>query len=702
MTAIAQLDTHAPRVLIVDDNKLNCELLKSHLEHNDLVVDMADGGVEALKRIAEKSFDLVLLDINMPDMNGMSVLETVRKTRSPTTLPIIMVSAQNESESIAKAINIGANDYIIKPIDFQVAFARINTQLNMRQAYARLKESEERYALAFRGANDGLWDWDLCSGQIFYSDRWKEMLGLGQVSLKHDPENWFNLVHPDEIEGLKSAIEEHLLGHSDALEHEYRALHADGRFRWLLTRGVASRGADGQALRFSGSQTDITRAKTYDPLTGIPNTALFMDRLECLMNKERLNPQGGCAVFLIKIERLKELRQTLGPVASENILLETAQRLANIVRTEDTSAPLRNVASITISRHDEADFAVLLEGCKDETSTPKVAEHIQDVIRAPLTIEGEEIVLNSSIGIVAIRTDTDTTATADDIITQAASALTRARAQGRGHYEQYDRNLQARALTRLKMENDLRHAIARNGLHLHYQPIVNLLTGEITACEALARWTHPQDGPISPVEFIPLAEDGGLIDAIGDWVLTEACRQHGEWLAAGAKPIHLAVNFSLLQMQRDGVAERVMATLKHADMNPHHLKIEITESIFLEDIDRINGILSALHAEGIDIAIDDFGTGYSSLAYLNRLPITHIKIDQSFIAEVSTDTTAQAIVQSTLLMAQSLGIQVIAEGIETDDQVALLQALKAESGQGFYFSKPISGEDFLRILLDNS
>jgi len=695
----ANLYTTPPRILVVDDNELNRELLVRRLERNNFVPETASGGVEALARIASEPFDLVLLDINMPDLDGIKVLETVRETRAATNLPIIMVSARDESESIAEAINKGANDYITKPIDFLVAFARINTQLDMSRTHAQLKESEERYALAFRGANDGLWDWDLRSGQIFYSDRWKDMLGLTHVPMNHDPESWFNLIHPDEVEGLKQAIEEHMLGKSEALEYEYRALHADGGFRWLLTRGVASRGEDGQAVRISGSQTDITRTKAYDPITSIPNTVLFMDRLEWLMDRERRNRQGGFAIILIKIERLKDLRQTFGPVAGENILVEIAKRLTETLRAEDTATTLQDATSITISRHDEADFAVLLEGCRDETSTPKVAERVQMVIHEPLQISGEEVVLSSSIGIVVIGTEADDNSTANDVIAHAASAVARARAKGWGNYELFDRVMQDRALKRLKMETDLRHAVADNGMHLNYQPIIDLATGEITACEALARWTHIQDGPISPVDFIPLAEDGGMINAIGDWVLEEACRQHGEWLTAGAKPISLAVNFSLLQMQRDGVQERVMGALERANMDPQNLKIEITESIFMEDIDRINTILSALNAEGIDIAIDDFGTGYSSLAYLNRLPITHLKIDRSFVTDISTDTAAQVIVQSTLLMAQSLGIKVIAEGIETEGQMEILKQMKAEYGQGYYFSRPISGEDLQGLLL---
>ncbi|MCR4377596.1 MAG: EAL domain-containing protein [Rhodospirillales bacterium] len=693
MTDIAETNAQT-LILVVDDNELNRELLIRRLEKRGFATAVASGGGEALDKIRTLPVDLVLLDINMPDMDGIQVLEAVRQTRDAVDLPIIMVSAHDESARIADAINKGANDYITKPIDFLVAMARINTQLSVKRAHKQLKESEERYALAFRGANDGLWDWDLGTGRIYFSDRWREMLGLGADELGDTPQSWFDRVHPGELENLKRAIENHLLGQSDALEFEYRALHKDGDFRWLLTRGVASRGADGQAVRLSGSQTDITRSKVYDPITSIPNKFLFMDRLEWLLDREKRSPMGSFAVFLIKIDRMGELRQSLGPVAGEDILIEMANRLMEGLRDEDTVTLINEAETFTVSRHDEGDFAILAEGCRDETSTPKLAERLHNMIKKPLTLRGENLLLTACIGIVANVGDDGNDAVT--VMQHATNALDRARAKGPGNFELFDRDLQERALKRLKMETELRRAVADGGLHVNFQPIVHIDSGKVAGCEALARWTHAEYGQVSPVEFIPLAEESGLIDAIGEWILEEACRQHETW--PNKDCIDLSVNLSLKQMQRDGVENRILSILERTGMDPHRLKIEITESIFMEDMGRINAILTTLHAQGIDIAIDDFGTGYSSLAYLNHLPITHLKIDRSFITDVSTDRAAQAIVQSTLLMAQSLGIKVIAEGIETEDQVALLKVLKAEYGQGFHYWRPLTDEDFAALL----
>jgi len=695
MTALA---TNSPRILVVDDNEMNRDLLIRRLQRHSMQAVSADGGIQALKLITAEPFDLVLLDINMPDLDGISVLQTVRETFSMAELPIIMVSAQNESDRIAEVINKGANDYVTKPIDFNVALARINTHLDLSKAHTDLKESQERYELAFRGANDGLWDWDLRSGLIHVSDRWKEILGRENTSLNHDPEKWFELVHPDDISGLKHAIEEHLLGQTKALKHDYRAVHADGHFRWLLTRGVASRGADGQAIRISGSLTDITQRTAYDPITSIPNTVLFMDRLEWLMGRERRQAHGQFAILLIKIDRLSALRQSFGPVAGEKILVETAKRLIKTLQSDAPSTVLNDTSSLTISRHDKADFAILLENCRDEVCAPKIAAMVQELTNEALLIGNETIKLTCSIGIITTTQAMDVNATAEDIISHARAALSRARSKGYGHTELFDSAMQTRALKQLKMENNLRRSVAAGELFLHYQPIVDMNNGEVSGCEALCRWTHPDHGVVPPDVFIPLAEKCGLIDIIGEWVLHEACNQHRRWEEAGFEPVDMAVNLSVLQMQREGIEHHILDILKTTKMSPKRLKLEITESIFMEDIERINSILTHLNDLGISIAIDDFGTGFSSLSYLNRLPITHLKIDRSFISEVSKDIAAQAIVQSTLLMAQSLGIAVIAEGIEELDQVALLQILKAEFGQGFHYWKPMVANDFAKLL----
>ncbi|MEG3620283.1 EAL domain-containing protein [Magnetovibrio sp. PR-2] len=693
-----QSDPPKAHILVVDDNDMNRDLLVRRLERKSFTTESADGGHAALGKVGSTDFDLVLLDINMPDLDGISVLSKIRETKDAADLPIIMVSARDASEHIAEAINAGANDYITKPIDFPVAFARINTQLDVHHAQKRLRESEERYALAFRGANDGLWDWNLKTGQVYYSERWKEMLGFDANESLETPENWFDVVHPDELDGLKNAIEEHMLGQSEALKHEYRALHTDGTFRWILTRGVASRSDDGQAERISGSQTDVTQSKVYDPITSIPNKFLFMDRLEWLLDKDRRKRQGRYAVFLIHIDRMEEMRHTLGPVASEDVVITLAHRLMDSLRAEDSLSRMFESEATTVSRHDNADFAILAEGCRDETTAPKLAERFRQIIGNPMEINGENMVFTASTGIVAGAMDEGLEA--PDVIAHASAALARAQRKGPGNYELFDKHMQHRAIKRLKMETDLRRAVADGELALHYQPIVRLSDGAIAGCEALARWRHPERGNIPPAEFIPLAEETGLIDVIGDWVLEEACVQHQRWGEnRGAEdPINLSVNFSLLQMQRDGVEDRVLNILNRTKMDPNNLKIEITESIFMEDMDRINSILTNLNNEGIGIAIDDFGTGYSSLQYLTKLPITHLKIDRSFVGDVSSDVAAQAIVQSTLLMAQSLGIQVVAEGIETIDQEALLKVLKAEYGQGYHFWRPITGDEFADLV----
>ncbi len=686
----------APRILVVVDEVRNRNVLMDALERNGFILDMANDGQEALTKIAVTAFDLVLLDITMSDLDGMSVLKTVRTAKNQAVLPIIMISDHGESQSVVDAIERGANDYIIRPIDGPVLRARIRAQLEIHRTHADLKESKRRHTLAFRGDDEGLWDWDLRSGKIYFSERWLAMLGLKANDLGHDPEAWFKRVHPDELTDLHKNIETHLQGQNDAFEYEYRALHKDGKFRWLQIRGVATRNDDGQAVRISGSQTNMSSSKAYDPITASPNQTLFMDRLKWLLDKGKRKRDGNFAVILVKIDRLRGLRQTLGAIAVEEILMKTAQRLSDCLRNEDTLTNLRADETFTVGGHGEADFAVLVESCRDETTAPKMAERMQHTVQKPLHADNDDIMLTASLGIVMGGDHHE--GTAQDLLQHAANALKRAVLKGPGHFELFDREMQTRALARLKMETDLRHAIAAGQLSLHFQPIVEIASGNVSGCEALARWTHPELGNVPPSVFIPLAEECGLIDAIGEWVLEQACLQRRKWAQEGLPQVDLSVNLSVLQMQRDGIEDRILDILARTDMPPDQLKLEITESIFMEDMERIGRILATLNENGIGIAIDDFGTGYSSLAYLSRLPITHLKIDRSFIADVSTDIASQAIVQSTLLMAQSLGIKVVAEGIEAKDQLALLEVLKAEYGQGFHFWRPMEGDDFTELL----
>ncbi len=679
-------------VLVVDDNQTNLDLLERRLIRKDFQVDTADGGKLAIEKALSGDYDLILLDIQMPEVSGLDVLVELRKKFDAVSLPIIMVSAKNESESMVEAISLGANDYITKPIDFPLAFARIQTHLNVRNYHQALKKSEERYSLAFTGANDGLWDWDIEAGSIYFSDRWKEMLGYGPDEIEGTPDDWFKLIHPDELDDLKKAIDAHLNGDNLALIHEYRALHKDNSFRWFMTRGVASHDDDEKPVRLSGSQTDITQHKAYDPITGIPNQVLFLDRLEWAMNKHNRRQGGRFAVILIKIERLADIRNTLGPVKSEQILAQMAGKLNESLRTEDSVSRFEEGKTATLSRFDEADFALQLEDCGDENQITRLGERILQDICEPYVIDGEEFTLSCSMGVTYISGETETSA--ETIISNAGTALTRATAKGTNHFEIFDQKMQQRAFERLKLERELRHAIENGDLCLYYQPIIDLQTEQINTCEALVRWQHGERGMISPADFIPLAEETGLIEKIGEWVIRDAARQIKAWESGELGHLRVSVNVSVLQLLNDDMAERVLDILDDAAVDPNHLKIEITESLFMQNMDRVTHILNTLHDRGVTIAIDDYGTGYSSLAYLKKLPFTHLKLDQSFIRDVSRDVASQAIVQSTLLMAQSLGIQVIAEGIEEEDQLSLLKVLKAEFGQGFLFSKPLNAADF--------
>lgn len=561
-----------------------------------------------------------------------------------------------------------------------------------KRAEEALRESEERYALAARGANDGLWDWNLKTGEIYYSPRWKEMLGYSEEEMSGSPEEWFSRVHPEDVPGLQSELKAHREGRTGHFEHEHRLRHKDGSYRWVLVRGIAVRDAEGVAYRMAGSLTDITGRKEtearlmydalHDPLTGLPNRALFLSLLDRCIRRTKRRRDYLFAVLFIDLDRFKLVNDSLGHGAGDELLVELARRLKSCLRPGDVVARLGG---------DE--FTVLLDDIRDVSDATRVAERILNELQMPFDLGGHEAFTTASIGIALSTAGHDLP---EHVLRDADTAMYRAKVRGKARYEMFDEAMHARAVAQLKLETDLRRALTRNELRVQYQPIVELASGVIMGFEALVRWEHPERGLVSPGEFIPIAEETGLVIPIGNFVLETACRQTAEWQRKypAYHDLSVSVNLSVRQFQLPDLVDQIMEILGATGLSPRSLRVEITESVLMDDPETNKETIRALRERGVQVQIDDFGTGYSSLSYLQRFSVDTLKIDRSFISGGET----WDIVQTILGLARDLGVDVIAEGVETEEQSRRLSALQCHRAQGYLFREPVDAETAERML----
>jgi diguanylate cyclase (GGDEF)-like protein/PAS domain S-box-containing protein len=689
------------RVLLVEDRPGEAELVREMLSespHVQFVVTHHDRLGTALPELSSNDFDLVLLDLSLPDSRGLDTFVQAH-TRCPS-VPIIVLTNHKDEEMGARAVRDGAQDYLVKQdTDSALLLRSIRYALERQAAEEALRESEERFALAVRGANDGLWDWDLKQSSLYVSPRWKEMLGHAGKRFTDNPEEWLARIHPAERSQVTRAIDAHLHGETPHFEQEYRIRHREGYYLWVLARGVVVRDDSGTALRMAGSQTDITARKRaeaqllhdafHDVLTGLANRALFIDRLQVALASAARKRNGNFAVLFLDLDRFKNVNDSLGHAAGDQLLTAIARRLEGFLRPGDTLARLGG---------DE--FAILVNEVIEVADAVHVAQRVQELLSERFLIDNGEVYISASVGIALSSTGYQT---ADEILRDADISMYRAKAAGRNRYEIFDREMHKSAVALLKLEMDLRRAVQEGGFVMYYQPIVALGRGRMVGFEGLVRWRHPERGLITPQQFIAVAEETGLIVPIGWWVLAESCRQIAEWQGRYPldPPLSISVNVSgKLFMQKDMV-KRVVDTLESNRLDPSSLRLEITENILMDHGEPALLKLAELRGLGVQLHIDDFGTGYSSLSYLQRFRYDTLKIDRTFIADMESSGDADVIIETIISLADLLGMNVIAEGIETADQVERLRKMHCPQGQGFWFSRPLAPPDAERLIADS-
>ncbi|MDH4559673.1 EAL domain-containing protein [Pseudomonas sp. BN411] len=564
---------------------------------------------------------------------------------------------------------------LLKAVFFDMALAIDTYSSAQRQA---LEDSEARFARALRGANDGLWDWDLETDRIYLSERWAAMLGLGRDSLGEGSSSWFGRVHPDDLPGLRQAVDAHLRGDTPWLNHEYRIRRRDGAYLWVLVRGVAEEG------RMAGSQTDISQRKLseqqlrhaarHDPLTGLANRLRLDELLQQALQRRQRPGARDAGLLFIDLDRFKLINDSLGHAMGDRVLVEVSQRLTRCLRPGDH-----------LVRFGGDEFVVLLDDLACLADAEQVAQRMLDSLHQPLHLDDHSLAVSASIGITGLLAEGQ----AVDTLQAADLALYRAKEAGKAQFARYSTELQAAAQKRLDLHNALAHALARDEFELHYQPICRIdgSRPQVTAVEALLRWRR--NGRLeSPLQFIPALEESGEIIAVGDWVLREACRQTRRWQLVGQEDLSCSVNLSSRQLLQPGFAQRVTAILRESGLRPTSLVLEITESLLMQDSAETLACLRELAVLGVRLALDDFGTGYSSLGYLKRFPLQILKVDRSFIGGAPDDPELNAISRAIIGLGRSLGLEVVAEGVEDPAHLDFLLGQDCRYAQGYWFSRP--------------
>lgn len=572
--------------------------------------------------------------------------------------------------------------------------ALLDSLLVKQQMESALRESEQRYSLALQGSNDGIWDWDLTAHVIHFSPRWQDMVGYPDHISPNNLDDWLKQIYTDDVSLVVCMLTEHLQGNMPHFEVEHRLLkYGREDFIWVLVRGMVTRDASGRATRMAGSMTDITSRKAaeaklrhdalHDVLTGLPNRKYFNQRLaEVLVNASK-DSSGGSAIILLDLDRFKLINDSLGHAAGDTLLVQTSERLKGCMRQEDFSARLGG---------DE--FAIILVNVPAGDWIENFATRIQHELSQPICLEGHEVSVSASLGIAPI---TDPDSTAAEILRNADTALYYVKEHGRAKFAIFDRAMYDQTVALLQAESSLQQALHNEEFSLHYQPIFSLTQNQIVAVEALIRWHSPELGVVSPGEFIPRAEELGMIATIGKWVIGEACRQGQRWQTQGYSQLKLSVNVSAQQLKDVSLPQFVADTLRHTQFPASQLQLEITESTAMADVDLTCKVLSQIQALGVSIAIDDFGLNYSSLGYLRQLPIDGIKIDRSFIQDVPGNVDAVAITSAIIAMARILNLTVTAEGVETPEQLEFLTSQSCDNVQGYLFSPSLPADELAAV-----
>ncbi len=699
-----------PTILVADDEPRLLRTLAGLLQSRGFDVTEAHGGRQACAHLKLQSYDLALLDLNMPEMDGFQVMAEIRRLQPDCA--VIVVSGESSFSTVSRALRRGALDYIRKPFDPEELLATVEGVLGKQSlirahemVQSRLEKSEALHRYIVNSSPDIVFMLDETGHICFINNKVESLLGYQPAELcgqhfrhilddRDVARGTYALQGPDISADNPRILEVRLKtrGSRKATRHfEITAFPVDPQ-TWPQT-GKTQGGCSGQPARYYGIARDVTERKEaeafinfqayHDLLTRLPNRALFKDRLELAITQARRSQQK-LAVMFLDLDRFKVVNDTLGHAMGDRLLQAVTHRLEKCLRRGDT-----------LSRFGSDEFTLLLPSIHGHEDVKSIARKLIQALKAPFQLGDHEVFVGVSIGISVFPEAGDTM---DLLIQNADIAMYHVKARGKDGYRFYTDTMSINTANRLSLERDLRLAIERDELRVFYQPQVCSQTNRMLGLEALVRWKHPEHGLLYPGDFLPLAEETGLIGKLCDKVMSQACRDVGQWIASGHPDLRLAVNLSPSQVEHPQFVETLMERVKAHRFPCQNLEIEITENVIMNDLEQISQKLRDLAATGVRIAIDDFGTGYSSLNYLHRLPIHTLKVDQSFVKAIRSGDEGACIVNAIVAMAHGLKLEIVAEGVETSDQLAYLKNLGCHQMQGFYYGPARPAAEISKML----
>ena len=692
------------KILVIDDDAVIRIATEEYLDEAGFTVHEAVNGRLGLAAFPQVHPDLVLLDVEMPGMDGFAVCESLRALPGGEHTPILMMTGRDDSESVERAYRSGATDFVSKPVNYPLLAHRVRYLLRAKHTADRLRASERSLASAQRIAKLGNWTLDLSNRRFEHSEQVRSIILGVESREKLTLHRVLRAVEPSDRDRFR-VLYRRCLRETQGYDIEYRVRGPAGVAVVHQHTEVQSDEA-GRAVALRGTLQDVTERRNaearirelayFDTITGLPNRTLFVEHLEQALEQGKRN-RRHLSVLFIDLDRFKRVNDSFGHSVGDLLLHQVSTRLTESLRRCDVLS--RNVAlpyagqgrSNTLARLGGDEFVVLLSEIRRPEDASTVARRIMNALDEPFIVEGSQIYVTASIGISTYPGDGDD---ADKLLKSADAAMYQVKSEGRSGFRFYTPETNSRAFERLSLETNLRRALERDEFSVHYQPRVDAPSERVVGMEALVRWNHPDLGLVSPAEFIPIAEETGLIIPLGEWVIATACRQTEEWRRAGLAGLRLSVNLSAVQFRGSSLLATVENALSIAQLDAASLELELTESMLIGDAEKGIGLMQSLREMGLSLSIDDFGTGYSSLGHLKRFPIQCLKIDRYFIRDIVSDRDDAALVRGVIHLAHSLGLKVVIEGVEDSEQRDCVSEYGCDEIQGYFYAQPLPAAEF--------